>query len=179
MAIGIETKKTAQALFDVAKDGAKVLDVLSDLRKASDLLKDEAVINSLQDSKLGGEAKKALLNERIGKVNQEVVNLIAELAAKDELTTIDDITFEYQRLVDTSNGVKGAQIADVTTAVPLDEAYKLEIGKKLTEIVGSPVVINAIVDESLIGGIIIRIGDKLIDHSIRQKLASLNKELAL
>lgn len=179
MAIGVETKKTAQALFDVAKDGAKVLDVLADLRKASDLLSDKAVIGSLQDPKIGGEAKKALLNERIGNVNQEVVNLIAELAAKDELTTIDDITFEYQRLVDTTNGVKGAQIADITTAVPLDEAYKLEIGKKLTEIVGTPVVINSIVDETLIGGIIIRIGDKLIDHSVRQKLASLNKELAL
>ena len=179
MAIGVELQKTAQALFDIAKADGKTIEILDDLRKASDLVNEDAILAKLQDSSVSGTDKKALLDERLGKVNPEVVNLIADLAGKDKLASIDDITFEYQRLVDVTNGVAGAQVAEITTAIPLDEAYKLEIGKKLTEIVGSPVVVKATVDESLIGGIVIRMGDKLIDHSIRQKLDSLNKELAL
>lgn len=178
MAVG-EIKKTAEALYSVAKESGKTVDILADLRKAADVLNDEAVVSALQDANSNGASKKALLDERIGTLCPEVLNLVADLASKNEVANFEDITFEYQRLVDAANGVAGAQIAEITTAIPLDEAYKLEIGKKLTEIVGAPVVVKATVDETLLGGIIIRIGDKLIDHSIRQKLASLNKELAL
>jgi F-type H+-transporting ATPase subunit delta len=119
------------------------------------------------------------LNDRTGVLNNQILNLISLLLSKGKLFELDDITTEYQRLLDTYHGVEGAEVAEVTTAIPLDDEYKLSLGKRLTEIIGKPIVIKATVDPSLIGGIIVRVGDKLIDGSIRYKLATLNKELVL
>jgi len=67
--------------------------------------------------------------------------------------------------------------AEVITAIPLDNEDKLMLAQRLTEIFGKPIVLKPKVDPSIIGGIIIRIGDKLIDGSIRSKLEALKREL--
>ena len=86
---------------------------------------------------------------------------------------INDIADEYQRLVDNYRGIEGAEVAEVTTAIPLDDEDKLKLAQRLTSLVGKPVVLKPKVDPSLMGGLIIRVGDKLIDGSIRSKLLSL------
>ena len=90
---------------------------------------------------------------------------------------IDDIAEEYQALVDNYRGIEGTAIAEITTAIPLDNDYQLKIAQRITEIVGKPVMLRPKVDPAIIGGIIIRVGDKLIDGSIRSKLAALRKDL--
>ena len=90
---------------------------------------------------------------------------------------IEDISDEYQQMLDNYRGVEGAQIAEVTTAIPLDDDDKLRLAQRITDMVGRPVVLRANVDPGVVGGIIIRVGDKLIDGSIRSKLASLRREL--
>jgi F-type H+-transporting ATPase subunit delta len=99
------------------------------------------------------------------------------LAAKGKLAVIDDIAEEYQAQVDNYRGVEGTEIAEITTAIPLDNDYQLKIAQRITEIVGKPVMLRPKVDPAIIGGIIIRVGDKLIDGSIRSKLAALRKDL--
>ncbi len=105
--------------------------------------------------------------------------LVAGLMEKGRLAELDDITIEYQKLLDAYHGVEGAEVAEVTTAIALDEETRLSLGKRLTEIIGRPVVIKASVDPGVIGGIIVRVGDKLIDGSIRSRLQTLSKELAI
>ena len=99
------------------------------------------------------------------------------LAAKGKLAVIDDIAEEYQAQVDNYRGVEGTEIAEITTAIPLDNDYQLKIAQRITEIVGKPVMLRPKVDPAIIGCIIIRVGDKLIDGSIRSKLAALRKDL--
>jgi F-type H+-transporting ATPase subunit delta len=65
----------------------------------------------------------------------------------------------------------------VVTAIPLDSDYQLKLAQRITDIVGKPVILKMLVDPSIIGGIVIRVGDKLIDGSLRTKLAALKKEL--
>jgi F-type H+-transporting ATPase subunit delta len=69
------------------------------------------------------------------------------------------------------------ELAEVTTAVPLDDEDMLKLAQRITEIVGKPVALKPKVDSNLIGGIMIRVGDKLIDGSIRSKLAALRNEM--
>ena len=88
---------------------------------------------------------------------------------------IGDIADEYQRLVDNYRGIEGAEVAEVTTAIPLDDEDKLRLAQRLTSLLGKPIVLKPKVDSSLIGGIIIRVGDKLIDGSIRSKLVALKR----
>ena len=106
-----------------------------------------------------------------------MVDLVKELLEKGKLPQIDGITTEYQRLLDQMHGIEGSQVADVTTAVSLDSQARLDLGEKLTEIMGKPVVVNARVDPAILGGIVIRVGDKLIDGSVRSKLQTISKEL--
>ena len=86
-----------------------------------------------------------------------------------------DISHHYDRLLDAYHGVEHAE---VVTALPLDEGYKKRISRQLGEIMGRTIVIDAEVDPSVVGGFVAKIGDTLIDGSLRGKLEALRKSLA-
>ncbi len=88
---------------------------------------------------------------------------------------VGDIADEYQRLLDSYRGIEQAE---VVTTLPLDEEDKLRLAEHLGAIVGKQVVLKTEVDSRLLGGIIARISDKLLDGSTRSKLETLKKELA-
>ena len=88
---------------------------------------------------------------------------------------IGDIADEYQRLFDSHRGIERAE---VTTVIPLDKEDKQRLTEHLATMVGKKVVLKPEVDSRLVGGIVARIGDKLLDGSTRSKLAALRKELA-
>jgi len=103
---------------------------------------------------------------------------VSLLVYRGRLGIIGDIADEYQRLLDNYHGVEGAGIVKVITAIPLDDEDRLKIGQHLTDTLSKPIVLKYEVDSSLIGGIIIRIGDQRIDGSIRGKLEDLRKNLS-
>jgi F-type H+-transporting ATPase subunit delta len=149
----------------------------SDLRKVAALMRDTALLSLVNNPRISGEEKSQNLKQRLGDVNPLAIKLVLLLAAKDKLAALDDIAEEYQALVDNYRGIEGTEIAEVTTAIPLDNDYQLKIAQRITDIVGKPVLLRPKVDPAIIGGIIIRVGDKLIDGSIRSKLAALKKDL--
>jgi F-type H+-transporting ATPase subunit delta len=149
----------------------------TDLRKVATLLKDSALAALIANPKITGEEKSKTLAQRLGEINPLVIKLVLLLATKGKVAAIDDIAEEYQALVDNYRGIEGTEIAEITTAIPLDDADKLKIAQRITEIVGKPVQLRPKVDPAIIGGIIIRVGDKLIDGSLRSKLAALRKDL--
>jgi F-type H+-transporting ATPase subunit delta len=65
---------------------------------------------------------------------------------------------------------RGIALAEVRTALPLEEAQRSAVTDRLHELTGSTIEINEVVDESLIGGITVRIGDRLYDASVRNRL---------
>ena len=88
---------------------------------------------------------------------------------------MDDIIAEYQRLVDSYRGIEQAE---VITAISLDNKGQRMLKERLETALGKTVELKPKVDTSLIGGIIARIGGKLIDGSTRSKLEALKKDLA-
>ena len=179
MVSGTEATNWAQELFATAIAAKMPVQCLAELRLVSDLLKDGSLVAALSESQLPASEKLKLLSGRTGDLTPGVAKLVAMLLDKDRLAETDNVAVEYQRLLDAYHGVEGAEVAEVTTAVALDEETKLSLGKRLTEIMERPVVIKANVDPSVIGGIIVRIGDKLIDGSIRSRLQTLSKELVV
>jgi F-type H+-transporting ATPase subunit delta len=149
----------------------------SDLRKASSLMKDSALFSLIANPQVKVDQKSKTLSQRLGDVNPMVIKLLLLLAAKSRLALIDDIAEEYQASVDNYRGIEGTEVAEVTTAIPLDDDYQLKVAERITEIIGKPVLLKPKVDPGIIGGIIIRVGDKLIDGSLRSKLAALRKDL--
>jgi len=135
---------------------------------------DEKLVALLENPKLPFEAKKALLAERLGKMNPLALNLACLLVHKRRLSIAGDISLQYDRLLDTHYGVEHVE---VITALPLGDEDRERISGQFGKITGSKVAIDAQVDPSIIGGIKAKIGDTLIDGSIRNRMEALRKSL--
>lgn len=167
----------AQEVFETALEKKELNKWQSDLRRIASLTKDTTLLALLENPEVPFDDKATVLSERLVEVNPEALKLVSELVAKGRLAEIGDIADEYQRLVDDHRGIEGAEVAEITTAIELDDEDKLRLSQRLTSIVGKPIVLKPKVDRSVIGGIIIRVGDKLIDGSIRSKLEALKREM--
>jgi len=177
MANSTYARRYSQAVFRIALDSKELNRWQSDLRKIASLAKDAALFALLENPEVSFDNKAKVLSERLGDINPLALKLVSLLVTKGKLGMIGDIADEYQRLVDNYRGIEGAEVAEVTTALPLDDEDKLRLAQRLTSLVGKPVVLKPKVDSRLIGGVIIRVGDKLIDGSIRNKLLTLKRDL--
>jgi F-type H+-transporting ATPase subunit delta len=128
----------------------------------------------LESPKIKIEEKSRLLSQVLADISPLALNLALFLVARASIGVIGEIAAEYQRLLDAYRGI---QTADVTTAVSLDERDKRELDEKLSSLVGAKVMLKSEVDPGILGGIIARVGGKLLDGSTRSKLIALKKEL--
>ena len=168
-------KRYAQAVFEIAVETGELDRWQSDLRKIASIGEDVAFTTLLESPKLPFDAKARLLAERFGDINPLALNLVYLLLARGRLSMVGDIADEYQRLLDTYRGIEPAE---VVTAIPLDDEDKLRLVERLGAVVGKKVVIKPAVDSGLIGGIVARIGGKLLDGSTRSRLEALKRELS-
>lgn len=175
MARRVYARRYSQAVFEIALERKELDRWQSDLRKIASLGKDAAVVAWLESPKPHFNDKAKLLSERLSDINPLALNLAYLLVTRGRLSMIGDIVDEYQRLLDSYRGIEQAE---VTTAIPLDDEDKLGVAERLSAMVGKKVVLKSEVDSSVIGGIIARIGGKLLDGSTRSKLLALKNELA-
>ena len=174
MARRVYAKRYSQAVFNIALEANELDRWQSDLRKVASLGEDAAFVALVQSPKLHFDDKARLLSEQLADINPLALNLVYLLIARGRLSMVGDVADEYQRLLDSYHGIERAE---VTSAIPLDDEDKLRLGERLGVVVGKKVVLESEVDSSLIGGIIARIGGKLLDGSTRSKLEALKKEL--
>jgi len=87
---------------------------------------------------------------------------------------IPEIANEYRDLVDE---VEGRVHAQVTVAKPVDEAERAEIGRYLSKTLGKPVVPQVRVNPNILGGVIVRVGDRVMDGSVRRRLGILRSRM--
>ncbi len=167
-------KRYAQAAFELALEKNELESWQEGLEKIADLTKDEELMALLQNPRLSFDAKKSLLQKRLGEINPLVFNLTLLLVSKGILRRGGDILHQYNALLDAHRGIERAK---VIAALPLGDQESEAISHRLGEIVERRVVIDAQVDPSIIGGFIARVGDTLIDGSIRQRLETLKKSL--
>jgi len=167
-------KRYSQAVFEIALETNKLDKWQSDLQKIVSVVTNEVLKVFLTSPKFHFSDKARLLAEQLAGIDPLALNLVLLLVNRGRPGIIGDIAEEYRRLLDSYRGI---ETAEVTTAVPLDDADKLKLAEHLGTIVGKKVVLKSEVDSSLIGGIVARIGGKLLDGSTRSKLAALKKEL--
>lgn len=175
MARRVYAKRYSQAVFNIALETNELDRWQSDLGKIASLAEDAALITVIESPKFHFDVKVGLLSERLGDVNPLALNLVYLLVSRGRLAMVGDIADEYQRLLDSYRGIEQAE---VVTAIPLDDEDKLRLAERLGTVVGKKVVLKPEVDSSLIGGIVARIGGKLLDGSTRSKLTALKEDLA-
>jgi F-type H+-transporting ATPase subunit delta len=167
-------KRYARAAFELAMEKNELEVWQEGLRKMAGLATDQQLMALLQDPRIPFDAKKSLLQKGLGEIRPLVFNLAVLLVSKGIFSRSGDIFQQYVNLLDAHRGVERAR---VITALPLATEEKEVVSRRLGEIVDRKVVIDGQVDSSIIGGFIARLGDTLIDGSIRQKLETLKKNL--
>ncbi len=147
----------------------------SALRRIEGVFTDPQLHALLENPKAPFVLKKQLLEEKLKGLDPLVINLASLLVVKARTRLIGQITAEYEVLLNRQYGIEPAR---VTTAVPIDDEEKARLAQRLSALTGKKVAVKLEVEPDLVGGIVARIGDKLIDGSIRNRLALLKNRLA-
>jgi F-type H+-transporting ATPase subunit delta len=163
----------ATALFELARESNAIDSVESDLEKFSSLLDESADLMRLVRSPVfsAKEQSKALaaVLERagIGGLTERVLMVIT---ANRRLFAVRDIIKTYMALVAHE---RGEVTAEVTVAEPLSAAYLAEITNALHVVTSKTVKVDVRIDPSIIGGLVVKLGSRMVDTSLRAKLNAL------
>jgi|SRR5437764_7540223 len=159
----------ARALLDIAQAEGALDQVEDELFRFARTLENEIRLrDALVDPQLPVERRVAMLRELLGtKASQHTVNLIGfvvEQGRARELTQIID------SLVELAAKERQKAVAEVRTAVPLDDDQRARLGRALREATGKEITLKVIVDPSVVGGLLARVGDLVFDASVRRRL---------
>ncbi len=168
-------RRYAQAAFEVARERNQVDRWLNELERLVELLDRTAAGGFLSAPQVPFDAKREFVEQALAGFLPEVRNLVLLLTRRRRLRLLPRIYEGFGRL---ANDYRGVVVAEVTSAVPLEDADKAVIIRQLSELTGKRVSLRTQVDPSILGGIIVRIGDKLIDGSLRTRLERLRETLA-
>jgi F-type H+-transporting ATPase subunit delta len=163
----------ATALFELALETNAVDPVLADLRKFDALLAESADLTRLVRSPVftADVQSKALgaVIDRAG-IAGVAAQFLKVVAANRRLFAVREIIAGYAALVARHRGEVTAQ---VTVAEPLSDAHQSEIKNTLNAVTGKDVRVDVRVDPSIIGGLVVKLGSRMVDSSLRTKLNAL------
>ncbi len=174
MAGGIAAKRHAQALFEIAKERGKVEEWKEELGGLVGIAEDPELLSALEDPRIDLEEKLRIVNEGVRDLDPLLRNFLFLLIARRRLKLLPEIAEEYRRLADE---YLGFGYAEITTAVPLSDEEKELIAKRLSEIFGKKIILATKVDPEILGGFVARIGDLVIDGSVKGRFERLREAL--
>lgn len=174
---GTAAYRYAKALFGLAKEEHRHREVRAELEKLTSLFEDS---RDLRDALLtplhpAAERKSALraVSEQAS-ISRLVQNFLSYLIDQRRLIDFSDIADAYGEFADEAEGMVTAQ---VVSASPLDDRRKDRLRRALSERTGQEVRLEIVVDPTLIGGAIAKVGDLVFDGSLRTQLGQLRANL--
>ena len=163
----------ATALFELGEEGGALDQVegwLGQLKEALGASEDlAALIRSPIVSREEQGTAMAAICDKMG-IGAPVKPMIGLMASKRRLFALPDVINVFNQLLADKRGIVPAE---VTAAAPLTDAQRAELEETIKKSVGADIALDVTVDESLIGGLVVRVGSKMIDTSIRTKLSKL------
>lgn len=169
-------RRYAEAAFEIAVRDGTVDAWRRDLRLAAELAGDERVARAA-DSPAAPFAERRRLIERLleERVSRHALSLALLLAERERFGTLPQIAARFDELVRLSRGTVAATVTSATALHPDELAA---VHRRVEALAGGAVELETSVDPSLIGGLTVRIGDRLIDASVRGRLERLRERLA-
>jgi F-type H+-transporting ATPase subunit delta len=167
----------ARALFEMAQAEGVVDRVEEELFRLRELLKgNPALLQFLKDPNVKHEGKRQALSELLaGRVHPLVLNTLMTLGDQDRGGRVLNIIEEYSAV---AAAVRQKVSGEVTTAIKLDDATLARLAKELSRITGKNVQLLQKIDPTILGGAIIKVGEQIIDASLRRKLDQIKECLA-
>ena len=166
-------RRYSKAIFEIAEEKNQVKEIYEMLNSAMVLYRtDKEFKNFILNPLIDNEQKKSVLNEIFGKDNSENLNILLYILDKGRMNCIKYIVAEYLKIYYRKN-----RILDVraTFTKELTDEQKKKLIDKLSQKTGKEINLEIKVDKDILGGGIIKIGDKIIDGSIRRELDNWRK----
>jgi F-type H+-transporting ATPase subunit delta len=168
-------RRYAQALFAIAQEKGTAEAWLSDLRELAETLDEPTVSLYLSTPRVSAEDKLGVVTQVTQGRDPMIANLVGLLASRQGVGMLSRVAEAYSDLLNVSLGrIK----AEVTTATAMSPEQQKRLGDSLGASLKKEVVLETRQDPEIIGGVLVRVGDQIIDGSVRTKLASLKQNLA-
>lgn len=167
----------AKAVLDLAKDNTSVEAVLNDMKSVAATLDASKDLRSALSSPIvKGEDKLAVLKEVFANTSNETKGLLDALVSNSRANLLGAVATSF---IDEYNKSQNIKAATVTTAVAITPELEAKVLAKVTELTGSNnVTLTNVIDESIIGGFVLRVGDTQYNASIASQLGKLKREFS-
>ncbi|GHB58883.1 ATP synthase F1 subunit delta [Persicitalea jodogahamensis] len=176
MSVGTVATRYAKSLIELAEERKVVETVYQDMLLFRDTAKaNRGLMLALKSPVVRHEKKLGILNaifkDRVDPVSYSIFEIITR---KNRESILDEIATEF---ITQYNSYKGIQKATITTTIPLNTELREQFNKIVADATGKTVELEERVEEKLIGGYILRVGDRQIDASLKSRLNELKLEL--
>jgi len=163
----------ASALFEIAEESGALESVEGHLGQLKDALGESDDLSALIQSPIASREEQGTAMAAICakmEIGAPVSNVIGLMASKRRLFVLPDMIAVFSQLLADKRGIVSAEVVSATA---LTAAQQESLEATIKKSVGADIALDVTVDESLIGGLVVKVGSKMIDTSIRSKLASL------
>jgi F-type H+-transporting ATPase subunit delta len=170
----VSGKRYAQAVFQLAQEGGHLDLWDSDLEAVDQAVGNDDFSAFLKHADVPAEDKFKAIGEVLPGVHPLIRNLVDLLVAKGLVDLVRDVREAYGVLLDEH---RGRQRVQVVSAIPLEPQELEHITQFVSNLAGKEVVVSTQVDEAILGGVVIQMGDQLLDGSTRSRLDALRNRL--
>lgn len=175
MASEAVARRYAEAFFQLASDAGRVDAERDDLARAVEMLDQPAVAEAMRNPRVHVADRVRLVMDLLDGLGEHTRNLVRLLIERGRSGLLRAVLSHYQALADAASGLTRAE---VVAAVPVDDALERHITEALRQRLGGRIHTTVRHDPDIIGGLIIRVGDRVIDGSVRTRLQQLRAALA-
>jgi F-type H+-transporting ATPase subunit delta len=173
--VAVAQRTYARSLFEAASERNQLERVHEDLTDFAAMVEEVPELQALlENPELDRREKASLLEQLLGDVDELVRNFLQILVEKGRIGEVVEISREFEALVAEAQGILDV---DVTTAVELSEPEFNDLVDRIGKASGRQVRASRAVDPSLVGGLVLQVGSRRLDASIRGRLNRLRQEL--
>jgi F-type H+-transporting ATPase subunit delta len=166
----------ARSLFEIAREHGLLDELREQLGQFADALAERSELRVFFFSPyFSSKEKQEALGRLLSHADERFVNFLELLIENHRMPVIFRVRREYERLWEQENHVLPVEI---TSAIELDQATAASVGERIGANTGHKVTLSTRVDPDILGGIVVRVGNSILDASIRNRLERLRKQVA-
>ena len=172
---GSSAKRYAQAVFEIAQEADRFDQWQDDLDSLAEAAANAEFVALVENPRLAVEEKRKIVADTLPGISDGALNLATILMVKGRFRVLAPLVAEeFRRLMDGHHGILRA---DVVTAVELTKDRVDQLTKALAEATGKDVRVTQRVDPEIVGGMVVRVGDRVLDGSVQSTLRGLRRSL--
>ena len=174
---GAAARRYAKALMDLARRDGMIAEIGAQLQQHQALLRANVQLQRvLENPSIDIQVKTSIMTTLLERTQPSPLmrNFLLLLVVKDRLRQLDAICMHYERM---ANEALHRIVAQVTTAVALDAQQRQAVAQKIAAATRKDVVLEAAVDPGILGGLVVRVDNVIVDGSVRGQLARMHKAL--